>query len=595
MGAFPLALRERLLLGILTVAGATGATAGLLATGSPDDPRLAYLLGILALLLILTAYVLASRINTLHTLAARSAATETIRYWGYLRNTALTVHILLGLVVVHAALVVASRSGVALPAFTRLEAAATAVLSVLLALAVPVAFYYTLRVPLTPRAGLARRAGYGLLLAGSVLAAGGILAVLLRDRLPQAPAALNPALLLLAGLALHGFALGPGRALPTPYAIVTEPREYYGAARGGARTRSILVPATLAFSILFVAFFLIVFFGVGQAGFAQPIQLGVVLFIVLAMATSIGLSLRLARTQERRRFEREGLAGETRAGIAVFLGSALASVVALGLAGLLHAGVPIAGLDATAWPDAFAIGLMLGLGPYGYYVWSRERRIQRLEERLPDLLRDIAATHTGGLTIAAAIRIASMGDYGPLGPEVRAMADQLTWDVPLNDVLTQFADRVATPLAGRSVGLIIEASRSGGNTSDVLMAAARDARDIKALESQRRSTMGLYTVVVYLTFLVFLGVIALLYATLVPQLLEAGGAVADQPGASSAGLSIELPTSHEYRVYYFLTAVVQALGNGALVGLLQAGRARLGLRHAFNMVLITYLTFLALR
>jgi hypothetical protein len=47
----------------------------------------------------------------------------------------------------------------------------------------------------------------------------------------------------------------------------------------------------------------------------------------------------------------------------------------------------------------------------------------------------------------------------------------------------------------------------------------------------------------------------------------------------------------DYRVFYFLAALVQGLGNGLVAGLMTSGRASDGLRHAFLMALIAYAAF----
>lgn len=77
-----------------------------------------------------------------------------------------------------------------------------------------------------------------------------------------------------------------------------------------------------------------------------------------------------------------------------------------------------------------------------------------------------------------------------------------------------------------------------------MLEAATDAREIKTLENERRTTMGFYTVVVYIAFLVFLAVASVLYGQFIPEVLAtagetAGGELAGgQGGAAVGGLSV---------------------------------------------------------
>ncbi|MEA3143221.1 MAG: archaeal flagellar protein FlaJ [Thermoplasmata archaeon] len=261
---------------------------------------------------------------------------------------------------------------------------------------------------------------------------------------------------------------------------------------------------------------------------------------------------------------------------------------------LLAAGIPLPGLPPSAWVHLVCLGVLAALGPYGFHMGREARRIRGLEERFADFLRDVASGHQGGLTLPAAVIVASRGEYGPLTPEVQKMADQLSWNLPFTESLERFAERVDTPLVRRAVNLVLQANRSGGSTIEVLLAASRDAREIKTLETERRLTMSLYTVVIYITFLVFLGVAAVLYASFVPKLVaasEAAQAANLGAGGTVAGIGGPSLNLRDFQVFYFMAAIMQGLGDGIVAGLMGTGRAVLGLRHSFLMVLVAYLTF----
>ncbi|MBI2077000.1 MAG: type II secretion system F family protein, partial [Euryarchaeota archaeon] len=231
------------------------------------------------------------------------------------------------------------------------------------------------------------------------------------------------------------------------------------------------VPAVAAFTLLFFVVLVLLLLGVGAQGFRQPLQVGVVAFILAALGGSIWVSLRLARSEDQFRYQ-GFTAEETRGGKLVLFGSTAAASVLLGLALVLYLGKNVGGLGSGAWIDVFALGLLLGLGPYGFYVHRRGQRIRNLEARFPEFLRDLAASHKSGLTLNASVAISARGEYGELTPEIRKMADQLSWNLSFEEALRLLAERVQTPLVQRTASLIIQAGKSGGNTTDVLLAAA---------------------------------------------------------------------------------------------------------------------------
>ena len=402
--------------------------------------------------------------------------------------------------------------------------------------------------------------------------------------------------IVLAGYVVLAFALVRLRSLPTLTWLMYEQRR--GGERAGlsGRASAVLVPAILAFALLLVVFLLFLLFGIGATDLVtnitqSPLLLGVLAFLVFALLGSLAVAFTLARTAQGDSALYKVLPdAEVRRRRSILAVSGIIAAMLLVLAFLSFTEV----LPEAMWIHFLCLGLLTGLGPYGFYRSREYNRIRRLEERFPDFLRDIASSHKGGLTLHQAASIAARGEYGDLTPEVRKMADQLSWNVSFSEALRRFSDRVQTPLVQRAVSLILQADRSGGSTTDVLLTAAKDAREIKNLENERRLTMGLYTIVVYITFFVFLGVAAILYAQFAPQIVASSQAVAELGGSEGTGVqgvtgnSLDL---RQYQLFYFMAAVVQGLGDGIVAGLLGTGRAALGLRHSFVMVAISYVVF----
>lgn len=263
----------------------------------------------------------------------------------------------------------------------------------------------------------------------------------------------------------------------------------------------------------------------------------------------------------------------------------LLAAAAFVVAALTFAGRVPFGLQAGRAVDMLAIAVLVGLGPAGVHFALRERRAKAVEAKFPDFLRDLAASRKAGLTLPRAVAVASRGDYGALDPEIRRMHAQLQWGVPFDEVLKQFAARVRTPLVDRAVAVITEASHLGGNVGEVILGAARDAREIKSLEGDRNVTMVLYTMIIYIAFLVFLGVVVTLYASLIPALVAAGAA-GGSSGLVSGGVDLAA-----YRTFYFMAALVQGVGNGMVAGIIGTGKATTGLQHGAVMSAMGYMAF----
>lgn len=236
--------------------------------------------------------------------------------------------------------------------------------------------------------------------------------------------------------------------------------------------------------------------------------------------------------------------------------------------------------------DYLILAVIISTGIFGFYSFLRERKIHKIDDRFPDFVRDLAESRRAGMTFTKAILHASKGNYGLLTPEIQNIAREISWGNSVEKALESFAKRVNTKLIRRTVYLIIEASRSGGNVADVLDAASKDARELKFVEAERRAGMLSYVAVVYVSMIVFLMVIVILCKTLIPAML----------GEGHGGLSVAMGgsgniTQYDITFAFFITTIIQGAGMGVVTGVFEDGKITAGLKHIFIMVFITWFIF----
>jgi flagellar protein FlaJ len=236
------------------------------------------------------------------------------------------------------------------------------------------------------------------------------------------------------------------------------------------------------------------------------------------------------------------------------------------------------------------IGILFLTGPIGLYYYLANRKIINLEDRLGDFLRDLAESARSGQTLHQSIRTASGGDYGSLSPEIKTMAQQISWGVAATDAMAAFGERVKTPLVLRAVTLIIEASNAGGEVSKVLDAAATDTREIQLLRKERKVEMGMYVMVIFIAFFVFLVVIAIVYATFVPQMKKLAGSFSGG-GGMAGGMNPSEVDFDEVKLIYMMAGAVNGVGCGLVAGLMGSGRITDGFKFVFIFVLINLVAF----
>lgn len=236
--------------------------------------------------------------------------------------------------------------------------------------------------------------------------------------------------------------------------------------------------------------------------------------------------------------------------------------------------------------DFIVIALLVFSGIYGMYEFSRIRRVRKIDDRFPDFIRDLAEARRAGMTFTKAIMYSAKGDYGVLTPEIQKIARQISWGSSVENALKSFASRVNTKLIKRTISLIIEASRSGGNVADVLDAATKDARELKLLDSERRAGMYSYVAVIYVGMGVFLLIIIVLCKSLLPSMLTEGSS-----GMSTAMGKPSDMTLLDVTSLFYYAALVQTGGMGIIAGVFEEGDIISGVKHMFIMVMVSWMIF----
>ena len=89
-----------------------------------------------------------------------------------------------------------------------------------------------------------------------------------------------------------------------------------------------------------------------------------------------------------------------------------------------------------------------------------------------------------------------------------------------------FAKRYPTNIIRRSVEIIRERYRVGGDVGGILKIAAEDVNELRFLERKRASDMSPYVAICYITFDVFLFILLILYKMLIPMMTEAAKQIA---------------------------------------------------------------------
>ena len=251
------------------------------------------------------------------------------------------------------------------------------------------------------------------------------------------------------------------------------------------------------------------------------------------------------------------------------------------------------------------------------------RTIREYEEQFPNFLRDLSQSLYAGLGLIEAIKSTAKSDYGKLNQEIEKINNQLSWNIPLEKVLDGFSKRASqSRQIQRSIAIVKQAQKSGGDMDDILNSLADNMEKIKDVEEERKTMMGQHVTMMYTIFFIFVAISISLIKFLIPMLEDTnretnlglglggggsspcsaceeggGGGACDLCGlffhvSESFGMSEDTSGASYYKGLFFLMIVIEGIFSGLVAGQISSNSVIAGARHSIIMGTSGFFIFL---
>lgn len=250
----------------------------------------------------------------------------------------------------------------------------------------------------------------------------------------------------------------------------------------------------------------------------------------------------------------------------------------------------------TRWfKPLIVIGLLIISFPYIIDFLNENKRQKDIEVKFLEFVRNVVTTVKSGISISKAIIQISDEDYGALTPYIKKLARQIEWGFPTGEALLIFSNDTKNRVVKRSISIVIEAEKSGGNIADVLQAVSNSVVELKKMKEERKTAIYSQIVQGYIIFFVFIGIMLVLQIKLLPPLTHLTGISLAGFGEAFEGVATsEAPTMNLDMVFMSLI-LIQGFFVGIMIGKFSEGSLRFGLKHSLALMLIGYLVFSVVR
>jgi flagellar protein FlaJ len=269
----------------------------------------------------------------------------------------------------------------------------------------------------------------------------------------------------------------------------------------------------------------------------------------------------------------------------LLLCSLIVVITYVGLTFLDHLGY--IGFSFYPQMDFLFLAILLLIGPIGIYNYFEVQKKKQIQYRLPNFLTEVSDALSTGATIFDSIKVASKSHYGRLSTEIKKMRSQLSWNIAVREILIDFADRMKSAIIHRIVISLNKGLVMGGNTPKIFRAAAIEVGQVNRLETQRKASMSIYTVVILVCFFVFLAIIIIMNLTIFKSFFDLQG---KQVGRM-AGVVFSSVDRMELKYSLYSFVFVQSIGAGILSGFMMDGKLSSGIRYSCILGIISFIIF----
>jgi archaeal flagellar protein FlaJ len=225
------------------------------------------------------------------------------------------------------------------------------------------------------------------------------------------------------------------------------------------------------------------------------------------------------------------------------------------------------------------LGILIGAVPFVIISVYETNVANEKEAMFLEFARNLVESVNTGIPISRSIINVKNRPYGVLSENVEKLANQISMGIPLNTALKIFAKDVNNKNIARSLKLIGQAERAGGEIGEILESVAEAVNTSNKLKKERKSTISTLVVQGYIIFFVFIIIVLIMQFKILPMisdiaLVEGTGELINQQTISNAFLYLLL---------------IQALFNGFVVGKLAEGNIKAGVKHSFALMLASFL------
>jgi flagellar protein FlaJ len=236
---------------------------------------------------------------------------------------------------------------------------------------------------------------------------------------------------------------------------------------------------------------------------------------------------------------------------------------------------------------ALWFGIIIMILPFVITVINANKENQEKEQMFLEFTRNLVESVETGTSISKSLVNLKKKSFGSLTKHVEKLANQIALGIPLKTALEVFARDVNNPTVSRTITLIGQAERAGGNISEILSSVARAVNMTDKLKKERKATISTLVVEGYIIFFVFIVIILVMQFYILPML----SGITDVGSLGSGGLqtsTVNTESATDVSQAFIYLLLIQSVFSGLVIGKLSEGEIKAGIKHSFALIVLAF-------
>jgi len=229
----------------------------------------------------------------------------------------------------------------------------------------------------------------------------------------------------------------------------------------------------------------------------------------------------------------------------------------------------------------------------GVYFWlsqTAEKEGKVAERVFPDVLELIASNIKAGLTTEQALFSSARPEFGVISDELRVASKEIMSGERLENALLDIPTRIKSKILERSIWLLTQGIKSGGEIAGLLIQLGADLREENAMADEISANISMYVILIFAAAIIGAPLLFGISSLIVGILVEQTGNIAISPeqmesysSMSTIGRFMGLPTvniTESFIVGFSVIALIAtAIFASLTTGAMAAGSEREGVKY----------------